>query len=310
MATAAKKAPAKRAAKTEAAEEAVEKKPAAEAGKGGKGGTTALVKWDEALAARAAVQKKVAAAASGGGAFISFKGGGISFKGSPVEDDVLDVVVLDSVMENQLYDGAYDENNPQAPLCYAFGRDLETMAPHPDVVEAGNAQADRCKDCPHNQWNTAEKGRGKACKNVFRLAIIPAEDAETPEKVAEAELVFAKTPVTSGKNWGNYVRSLEALKLPPLAFITTLGVVPSKGTQFQVTFKAEEKIEDGDVIGALLEKAEQAEAQIDFPYPKFEEAGATPQRKAAPPPVKRAGVAAPRGAPAKKVAVKRAGSKY
>lgn len=305
MATAAKKVPAKRATKSEAAEEAAPK-PAAKAAKG----TTALVKWDEALAARAAVQKKVAAAASGGGAFVSFKGGGISYKGSAIEDDALDVVVLDSVMENQLYDGAYDENNPQAPLCYAFGRDLETMAPHPDVVEAGNAQADRCKDCPHNQWGTAEKGRGKACKNVFRLALITAEEAETPEAVAEAELVFAKTPVTSGKNWGNYVRSLEALKLPPLAFVTTMAVVPSKGTQFQVTFKAEQKIEDGDVIGALLTKAEQAEAQIDFPYPKFEDASAAaPQKRQAPPPVRRGGAVVARGPAAKKVAVKRA-SKY
>jgi hypothetical protein len=268
------------------------------------GKTTALVRWDEALAARAKMQSKVAKAASGGGNFVSFKGGHLSFKGGQVADDVLDVVVVDSVMENQLYPDDFDEDRPQAPLCYAFGRDLDEIAPHPDVVAAGNAQAERCKDCEHNQWGSAAKGRGKACKNVFRLGIITAEEAETAKKVKEAEIVFVKTPVTSGKNWGNYVRQLEAQNLPPLAFVTQMEVVPA-AKQFQVTFKALDKITDGEVIGALLTKADELEKTIDFPYPPIEEAPAKPAKKQVA--VRRAG--ATQAAPAKKPAVKRA-AKY
>lgn len=295
------KAPAKKTAPAKAAAEA--STPAAKK-------STALVKWDEALLARAKIAAKTAETATSSGNFLSFKSGTLSYKGNPVEDDTLSVVVVSAVMENQFYEGDYDEGSPQSPLCYAFGTDEETIAPHEKVVKAGNAQAPRCAECQFNEWGSAAKGRGKACKNVFRLGMIDAEDAETAKKVETAPIFFAKTPVTSGKNWGNYVRSLESQGLPPLAFVTELAVVPAE-KQFQVTFKAQERITEGEVIGALLAKADVLDKEIDFPYPDFSDEP-KPQkvqaRKPAPV-VKKGGVAQP-VAPARKVAPVKKAAKY
>lgn len=295
--------------KTAAAKTAVAK-PASTGG--------ALVKWDEALAARAKIAAKTAEAAQGGGNFLSFKGGTLSFKGAPVPDDTLDVVVISSVMENQLFEGEYDDNKPQSPICYAFGIDEESMAPHPHVVKAGNAQSERCGIagqpgcCPFNEWGSADKGRGKACKNVFRLGMITGEDAESAAAVEKAVVFFAKTPVTSGKAWGNYVRTLEGQALPPLAFVTELAVVPAE-KQFALTFSAKEKITDGKVIGALLTKADALDKTIDFPYPDFADQPATAARgrtQAAPPrSLVKGGKAVAKPVATKKVAVKRA-AKY
>jgi hypothetical protein len=140
--------------------------------------------------------------------------------------------------------------------------------------------------------------------------MIDAEDAETVAKVESAPIFFAKTPVTSGKNWGNYVRSLESQGLPPLAFVTELAVIPAE-KQFQVTFKAQERVTDGEVIGALLAKADVLDREIDFPYPDFSDEPQKPaaRGRSAPPVVKKGGVARPAAVPAKKVAVKRA-AKY
>lgn len=289
---------------------ATAKKTAAAPAKTAAPKTTAIAKWDEALAARAKIAAKTAESATGGGNFLSFKGGTLSFKGAPVPDDVLDVVVVSAVMENQLYDGDYDDSAPQSPLCYAFGTSEDDIAPHPAVVKAGNAQHEQCKGCPHNEWGSAAKGRGKACKNVFRLGMMTAEDAETAKSVEAASIFFAKMPVTSGKNWGGYVRSLESQNLPPLAFVTELAVVPAE-KQFSVTFKAKEKLTDGAVLGALLAKAEELDKTIDFPYPDFSDtpAPARPGKKA-PPPLRKAGAVAARTPAAKtKAPVKRA-AKY
>lgn len=251
--------------------------------------TTAVTTWEDALKARALIAKRVAKHASGGGGnFLSFKGGILAYKGNEIDGDEIDVVCLDAVMENQFYEGAYDENQRQSPSCYAFGRDEEDMKPHPDVVAAGTAQYETCADCPNNAWDSAvdERGnpkRGKACKNVFRIAAIMGEDAETPEKIKSAEVFFMKTPVTSGKNWGNYANELAAQDLPPLAFITEVSVVKDRKSQFKVLFKAKERI-DNKLVGAMLEKADIVEKTIDFPYPKFEEEEAKPaaRRGAAP----------------------------
>lgn len=262
--------------------------------KDGESSSREIANWDEALAARAKAQSKVAKAASGGGNFISFKGGHMAYKGAAVADDALDVIVLDSVIENAFYEGDYDEGNPQSPLCYAFGRDPEEIAPHPDVVEAGTAQADRCADCEHNQWGSAAKGRGKACKNTFRLGMIVADEATSAKAIKEAEVVYAKTPVTSGKNWGNYVRQCDAVNKPPLAFVTEMSVQPA-AKQFAVVFVQKEKVSGGEVIKALLAKADEVEKVIDFPYPKFEEKP-KPAARGRAPVVKRG------AAPAKKAA--------
>src|ERR1700744_2805032 len=147
MATAAKKAPAKKQ-------------------------TTAVVKYDELLAARAVKANK--AAVSAGGEWLSVKGATLSYQGNAVPGNSMDLIVISSVLENQLYDPTvkYDPNNPSSPICYAFGETEEEMAPH---EKSPLPQADACSGCPHNEWGSGDGGQGKACKNVRRTGNIPAD---------------------------------------------------------------------------------------------------------------------------------------
>jgi hypothetical protein len=272
---------------------------------------TAVVAWDEALAARAAMAKKAEASVSTG-SFISFKSGVMSYQGNPVPGNSLQIIVLSSIMENNFFEGSYDSNTPQSPVCYAFGHDEEEMAPHEAVEEP---QCETCAGCPHNEWGSADKGNGKACKNVRRLAVITADTLDGgAETLHDAEVAYVKLPVTSVKGWAGFVNQLAATNKPPLAFVAEMSVVPDAKTQFKVTFKAIEEIDDGELIGALLEKADLVDTQIAFPYQKVEVA-AKPQRAAKPAakrtpakaaPAKTAAAAKPARAPAARPAAARA----
>lgn len=258
--------------------------------------TTSIVKWDEALAARAQMAKKAEESVSTG-SFISLKSGVMSYNGNPVPGNKLDVVVVDAILENHYFEGAYDPNTPQSPVCYAFGRDEDDMGPHEKVDEPFS---EKCKGCPNNEWGSADTGRGKACKNVRRLAIIPADALDDgAQGVEDAAIAYLKVPVTSVKSWAGYVNQLAATNKPPLAFVTEISVTPDAGSQFKVNFKAKESIEDGELIGALLAKADVVEQTIAFPYQPVEEAPAKPARGAR---GKAAPAKAPARAPAKQAA--------
>lgn len=225
---------------------------------------TKLVKWDEALAARAQIAKKAEESVATG-SFISLKSGIMTYNGNPVTGNKLDVVVIDSIMENKHYSSKYDANNPGSPTCYAFGRTEDTMAPH---EQAELPVSEACAGCPNNEWGSGDEGRGKACKNVRRLAVISADALDDgADGVDEATVAYIELPVTSVKAWAGYVNQLVATaNKPPLAFVTEVSLSPDTKTQFKVSFKAKEAIEDGELIGALLAKADVVEQSIAFPY--------------------------------------------
>lgn len=223
---------------------------------------TAVAKWDEALAARAKIAQKAEASVSTG-EWISVKGGQLTFKGNVCPGNKLDAVILASRLENQWYEGDYDANSPQSPSCYAFGTDEETMVPH---EKSPNKQSDSCATCPHNEYGSADKGRGKACKNVRRVSLIPASALDDPGAIPDEQAAYLKVPVTSVKGWAGFVQGLSQLNRPPLAFVTEISTTPDAQTQFKVNFRAKESIEDGETIGALLTRADKAEGAIEFPY--------------------------------------------
>lgn len=192
---------------------ATAKKAAAPATAAKKTPGTALAKWDEALAAKAKAAKRVASAIGGGSRnVLSFKGGRMSYQGGNVPGNELEVVVLSAINENNYFADAYDPNNPASPACYAFGSpdgEDENMGPNRDHFKGREdviqSETGRCADCPHNEWGSAEKGRGKACKNVVSLAMVTSDALDSEEAMAKAEVFYAKLPVTSGKSWKGFV---------------------------------------------------------------------------------------------------------
>lgn len=272
-------------------------------------GKMGVNKWDSQLAEMGQQAAATEDSASSGGTFIGTKGGRLSYNGGEVPGNKMNVVVLDHILENAFYEGAYDKDNPAPPVCFAFGRDAKTMVPH---ELSASPQCETCKDCEWNKFGTAATGRGKACKNIRRLALITEDGLDD---VAGAEVAYLKTPVTSGKAWTGYVKNLnDVFKKHPLAFVTEIASVP-KDENFEFLFKNVAQVTDGPTLGELMAKHEIVKEQIEFPYQPAEEAPAPKKaapRRAAPPARRPAPVAAKamkgqggKAAPAKAVPGKR-----
>lgn len=262
-----------------------------------KKGGTAVAKWQEQLAAQAEAAAKMEASTATG-QFFSLKGGQLSFNDSPIPGNEMGVIIVDHILENVYYKERFDANNPVPPTCFAFGRADQEMVPHEVVVEK---QHEACTGCPMNEWGTSDVGKGKACKNTRRLAMISAgqfnkagefDTIEDEEHYKEAQLAFLKLPITSVKGYAAYVKQLAAvLRRPPHGVYTKVSVVPDAKDQFKVVFTPIAPVPD-ELMPLIMERHEQASAQIDFPYqPETEEqaaARAAPQKRQVRKPVKAA----------------------
>lgn len=228
----------------------------------------ALANYDDELAALAKKSRKLESSVSLG-AFISTKGGQLTINGSPVPDNTMNVVIVDHLLENVFYGEDFDDDNPRAPECYAFStpddEDGKLMVPH---EKASDKQNEKCDGCRHNKFNTARKGKGKACKNIRRLAMIVASESEM-DNIAGAEVRYMKLPVTSVKAWAAYVKQLDdVFSKPPLAFITEVKTVPTVGEKalYKVVFAVVEAIDDRAKLRALLDRRKLVEAEMAIPY--------------------------------------------
>lgn len=251
------------------------------------------MKWEEELAKEAEVAAGMEEGTSTG-QFFSMKSGVLSFNGSPMANNQMAVIILDSVLENVYYQGEYDPDTPSGPSCFAFGRDEKTMEPHKIVVEAGSQMAPQCHGCECNEWGSADKGKGKACRNTRRLAMISAGtmDAngkfklEEEDVIAASALAYMKLPVTSVKGYAAFVKQVSgALRRPPFGIATRVTVMADPKTQFKVTFEPIMSLPD-EVMAAVMARHKEAMAVIEFPYQLQEGAPPPPPKKAKPKPRK------------------------
>jgi hypothetical protein len=252
---------------------------------------TALAKWSEKLAALAKSAKTQEAMVGAGANFISLRGGNMSYQKGMIPGNVIKCIVLDAIAEKQFYSAKFDENNPSSPDCYAFGHDPDALAPDPENVEAP-VSAD-CASCPNNEWGSADTGKGKACQDVRRLALITEGDLQ---EIETAQVAYLKVPVTSLSYWAGYVRDLEAVHhKPPLAFVTEISVKPQQRLPgWHVEFRMADEIDDPAIFELLMEKYEKVSREIAFPYPKLTQIeGNGKPAKAAPKKAQRREVVAP-----------------
>lgn len=245
-------------------------------------------KWDEELARQAAESAKMEESTSTG-SFFGLKSGVLAFNDSPLPNNEMAVIILDSVLENVYYEGKYDPDEPQGPVCFAFGRDEKDMHPHQVVIDNGSACSEMCQGCDNNEWGSADTGRGKACRNTRRLAMIPAGKFEANgkfkaftdiEHFESASIASMKLPVTSVKGYAAFVKQVTgALRRPPHAIFTKVKVVPDPSSQFKVTFEALSQVPD-NLMGVIMARHEEAMANIEQPYSLGDDAPARGKKPA------------------------------
>ena len=260
---------------------------------------TDVVDWEAEMRQQAEIAAGAQRSGGGGGKFFSTQAGVLSFDKTPLPGNQMAVVILADTMENSWYDGPYDPDSPASPKCFAFGHDEEDMEPHEAVDKDPyfERQNPQCSDCPRNEWGSADTGRGKACKNVMRLAMIPAgqykpkgtgrnvqfelELFDDPTHYAKAEVAFLKLPVMSVKNYSKYVKSLAAdVGRPPHGVVTNIYIEPDPKSQYKVMFELVDRV-DKNLLQSMVQRHAAENATIDFPYsPPLteEERSGTPAR--------------------------------
>ena len=222
-----------------------------------------IVNYKEALAKLA---KEQSAAETPAESRLTVTGGRLLYNGNKVDGDKMDCIVLASTRSNTYFEGAYDADNPQAPVCYAYGTDELTMKPH---KASAKPQSDSCMTCPNNEWGSG-RGKGKACKNRRILAVLPGDTTDP----ASAPVATVTLPIMSVQNWANYSGQISAgYNVPTLAVITTLAVNPDPKTQYKFSFQYKGNVNE-ELIPGLLARREAVMPTLGPVYEVEEEAPA------------------------------------
>ena len=215
--------------------------------------STAIVDLKAEVAARLAAQAAVRDSMATGGAYISFKGGHMSIDGTPVPSGEVAVVPLGVAFERTYYEGEYNPDVPQTPACYTFNGQI----PHPEAV---SPQSPTCKGCPHDEWGSGARGKGKKCRESARLAVIAADaDYDT------ASIYTAKVPISSIGTVKDYLAYCTANGKLIGQTIAKLKVVPDAKTIFKVTLTPVDAV-DVD-LELVLKRMDTAEGLVHQPYP-------------------------------------------
>lgn len=220
---------------------------------------TALSVVEQEIAAEA---KADSAMFQQGTARISLKGGVISVDGARAKDNKLVVAVVSAVFGKAYYEGEFDPDVPQTPVCYGFSTaSANGIVPH---VEAPQKQAAACLGCPHNKFGTAEKGGGKRCKDEIRLMVV----APAGDDYATGEVRMLTIPPGSLQNWGKYVAKLADMGGSIRSVLTEISIEPYKGA-YKVAFNPAGKLPDEAYL-ALKDRRATAQEQSMQPYPVLE----------------------------------------
>lgn len=221
----------------------------------------AVTRWDETLAKEA---KEVAAMERPALSQISTRGGFLKYQDQAIPGNKLPAIVIASAFENRYYKGKFDPNKRENPACWALSLDGENMAPNPAHVKEPISET--CESCDFFKWGSAGEGsKGKACKSVRRLALIPSSSVKDGN-AKTAEVALLSVPVTSAKNWANYVNQCNAeYSRPPWALITEVYTEPDPKTQFQIKFRTVALIPD-EMLGDIHNRIPNIQEILLSPY--------------------------------------------
>lgn len=118
--------------------------------------------------------------------------------------DELEAVILDIRYVNALYTKRYTPGQVESPDCWSVSADANDMAPDDRSTKKAS---DACEGCPKNEWGSdTGGGRGKACKNTIRLALV------APDATAKSPVYILDLAPTST---GPFLKILRGLNSVP-----------------------------------------------------------------------------------------------
>jgi len=234
--------------------------------------------WEKNLLA---ITKVTVEAARAPGQFFGTRAGVLTFNKIPLNNNEMEVCITANVFDNSYYPRPYDADKIETPDCYALGkgtpeRPIPIMVPHENSPVK---QAASCDMCPWSKFGTATTGtkKGKACRNMRRLSVIPAGVLTSGEATLKAPAGFIRLAVYSVKEWQQYVGELAKVHRSPLTVITKMKLVPDVKAQHKFVFSYVSDITDRGVLESISVRNAIDEAEMLVPYPvrPVEEATAT-----------------------------------
>lgn len=169
------------------------------------------------------------------------------FPDGSLDGNPFKAVILDYRFVNTYYTSAYNPQSRESPPCFAIGTDPNTLVPS---EASSQPQCDACKLCIKNQFGS--KGKGKACRNSVRLAIIP-ESA----LAANAEPWIITVSPTGVKHFLTYANALKSASKLPVHFVTAIGFNPKEAYP-TLLFQSAGPNEELELAWALRKNAQAA----------------------------------------------------
>jgi hypothetical protein len=190
------------------------------------------------------------------------------------------VIVNAAEIARTYYEGAFDAENPSAPMCWS----ADTRTPSADVPEE-NRQAARCADCPMNVKGSGQ-GETRACRFSQRLAVmLEGETDQVYQLQLPATSLFGEA---KSQNMGlqAYIKFLSAHSTPAIAVMTEMRF-DDDATAPKLYFKPVRALDEGELQAAIaLRDSEDAQKAITFTVSQTDgvapKAKAEPKAKAAP----------------------------
>lgn len=181
-----------------------------------------------------------------------------------ITEGPIDLVILDFVSMNTYYDGVYDPNNPAPPICFAIGDNPDALIPSVNALEV---QAETCAVCPMNKYESAARGRGKACKNMRVMAVMAADAA------VDDPIWLLRVSPTGLKAYDGYVRNLaQRNNMAAIQVVTKVGFDPKEDYP-SLRFAPERVLEQDELgffLGRLEEAAELIRVEPDYSHEEEE----------------------------------------
>lgn len=170
----------------------------------------------------------------------------------------MNVIVLDFVAVNSFYEGIYNPQVKKPPLCFAVGKELDSLKPSDKAPQPQNLS---CAGCVRDAWGSGAGGRGKACKNTRRLIIVP------PNFTDKTNPMTLYVSPTGLKQWDGYVRRLIIEHTArPIDVVTKISFDPNQAYP-TLQFEFVEKV--GDVM--LAEKVRELARDIIWREPEVQQ---------------------------------------
>lgn len=189
----------------------------------------------------------------GVGNWIGIRGNEFKLNGEDL-GDLLTVVIVADAYEHAYYDSAFNKDDPLPPACFALAEMEDDLGLH-DSSPAPQCDTGMCADCEWNEFGSSDTGRGKACKNSRRLALLAVETDEdgNPTGVAFGEMPHLRIPPTSLGNYRGYIkRSNKVTRRPAWAYVTEIGFDPDAEYE-TLTFRLVAPIDNPEEINQIDE---------------------------------------------------------